>query len=360
MNNKKNADKWIKYVYEEWLDKKREPNFQPSVESLIGKLKRLSSDRRYFDDAWHCIQRVEELYNNVSHDTKESPRMLLECGIAAHKMGNSREAIRFLNGASSTYSEDHDRAIARWLLGCVYWCLEDSIRALATWENSLRDLNEATLKSGRATELERWYNDRKQEMKAAIKYSAENDEIPNAPERSSNKKKTSSKKHLLQTLPIIGQIPAGTPSDVLPPPMDYMNAEQVRINGKDYCIVSLLSGEKIVNIPPESRFYLLRVSGKSMNQCSAEPIENGDYVILREQNTAENGDIVAAIIVKDQGEDERRATLKRYKIQDEKIYLQPESDDPEFQKPVYANRVFDQLDDEFQIRGVAIAVLKPL
>ena len=147
--------------------------------------------------------------------------------------------------------------------------------------------------------------------------------------------------------------------DVLPTPVDFMNTEKVRISDKDYYIVSLLRGSQIVNLLSERHFYLLRVTGNSMNQCSPEPIEDGDYVVMREQRTANNGDIVAAVIIDDQGENERRATLKRFAVQEGKIFLKPESDDPEFQKPVYTNRIFEQLDDEVQIRGVAIAVLKP-
>lgn len=97
-----------------------------------------------------------------------------------------------------------------------------------------------------------------------------------------------------------------------------------------------------------------------MNECSPEPIEDGNYVILREQHRADSGEIVAALIVKDQGEGERLATLKRYVLRDGKVFLKPESNDPKFQKPVYENRVFGHMDEEFQIRGVAIAVLKPL
>ena len=97
-----------------------------------------------------------------------------------------------------------------------------------------------------------------------------------------------------------------------------------------------------------------------MNLASPEIIENGDYVIMREQYTADNGDIVAALIVKDHGENERLATLKRYKRKDGKILLQPESDDPDFKKPVYIHREFDEKINEFQIRGVAIAVLKEI
>lgn len=357
MNHRKILDAWINYIYEDWLDKRGAPRFHASVEPLIAKLRQYASDRRHFDDAWHCIEQIEQLYDHIPRDNQISSRMLLECGVAAYKMGNAREAIPFLNGAFTSYNEDHDRAVARWLLGCMYWYIGDSINALSAWEAGHRHFEEQAKKSGRGTGLVQWYDEKIQEMEDAIKYAADH-EAPPFP-RVARRKKNPGKPHLLQSLPVIGQIPAGTPLHVLPDPVDFMSMERVRLNDQDYRAVSLLRGERVVKIPPEQSFYILRVYGNSMNQCSPEPIEDGDYVILRKQHTAENGDIVAAEITSGAGVDDR-ATLKRFKIQDKTIYLIPESSDPEFQKPIYVNRSFTRLDDGFHIRGVAIAVLKPL
>lgn len=89
-----------------------------------------------------------------------------------------------------------------------------------------------------------------------------------------------------------------------------------------------------------------------MNTASPEPILNGDYVLMCAQKTAESGDIVAAEIV---GVDDR-ATLKRYKVESGKIVLLPESDDPAFQDPTSIRCEFRKPDDNFYIRGVALAV----
>lgn len=62
--------------------------------------------------------------------------------------------------------------------------------------------------------------------------------------------------------------------------------------------------------------FALRVSGKSM---SGAGIQNGDFVIVKQQQTAQDGDIVAALL----GEE---ATIKRFYREKDYIRLQPEND----------------------------------
>ncbi|MFO7900091.1 MAG: transcriptional repressor LexA [Planctomycetota bacterium] len=62
--------------------------------------------------------------------------------------------------------------------------------------------------------------------------------------------------------------------------------------------------------------FALRVHGDSMRDAG---IYDGDYVFVRQQETADNGDIVAAII-----DDE--ATVKRYFHEGDRIRLQPAND----------------------------------
>ena len=73
-------------------------------------------------------------------------------------------------------------------------------------------------------------------------------------------------------------------------------------------------------------------------------ISDGDYVIVRQQDTAEIGQIVVALI----GEE---ATLKRYYIdrENKKVRLHPEN-----------NRMKDMYYDSIIIQGVAIKVIKDL
>jgi len=65
--------------------------------------------------------------------------------------------------------------------------------------------------------------------------------------------------------------------------------------------------------------YLLRVRGESMKNVG---IIEGDLVVVRPQENAEDGDIVVALV----GED---ATVKRYFRESDHVRLQPENDEME-------------------------------
>jgi repressor LexA len=96
--------------------------------------------------------------------------------------------------------------------------------------------------------------------------------------------------------PLVGKITAGTP----------VLAEENR-DGYFPIPENLHTGEGC---------FVLKVSGSSM---SGAGIFDGDYVIVRQQNIVDNGDIAAALI-----EDE--ATIKRFFHDDDQVRLQPEND----------------------------------
>lgn len=83
-------------------------------------------------------------------------------------------------------------------------------------------------------------------------------------------------------------------------------------------------------IPPEiapgGSCFVLRVDGNSM---SGAGILNGDFVIVRQQKTAENGEI-AAVMLNDE------ATVKRFYREKESFRLQPENEE---YKPIYTDNV---------------------
>ncbi|MCR5456627.1 MAG: transcriptional repressor LexA [Clostridiales bacterium] len=88
-------------------------------------------------------------------------------------------------------------------------------------------------------------------------------------------------------------------------------------------------------------FFVLRAKGKSMIKAG---IDDGDYVVIKRQNTAEDGQIVVAL-------DGDEATLKRF-YRDEKnkkVRLHPEND-----------RMKDIILDDVQIQGIAVNVFKKL
>lgn len=65
----------------------------------------------------------------------------------------------------------------------------------------------------------------------------------------------------------------------------------------------------------EENCFALRVRGDSMIEAG---IFDGDYVIVRQQQTAENGNIVVAMI-------EEEATVKRFYREGARVRLQPEN-----------------------------------
>jgi repressor LexA len=96
-------------------------------------------------------------------------------------------------------------------------------------------------------------------------------------------------------LPVVGRVAAGTP----------ILAEE---NIEDYVEVPPIAGG-------EDGEYVLRVAGDSMIDAG---ILDGDYVIVHRQETADNGEIVVALV----GEE---ATVKRYFRESDHIRLQPEN-----------------------------------
>lgn len=109
----------------------------------------------------------------------------------------------------------------------------------------------------------------------------------------------------VQAVPIVGQVAAGAP---------ILAAENI---------------EATVPLPAElagEQTFILRVKGESMIEAG---ILDGDFVVVRQQRSANNGDIVVAMI-----EDE--ATVKRFFKEADRIRLQPENHTME---PIYSRDV---------------------
>ncbi len=97
---------------------------------------------------------------------------------------------------------------------------------------------------------------------------------------------------------------------------------------------------------PEECFYL-RVTGNSMINAG---IREGDLVLIRRQETAENGQIVACLV---DGED---ATLKRFRMQKGVVILQPEN--PEYEPKIISLKDFET--GAARIIGVAVSLVRAL
>ena len=116
----------------------------------------------------------------------------------------------------------------------------------------------------------------------------------NTDKKQENQKDFYSSKELVE-LPVIGKITAGAPilavenvTDTFPIPVDFVG---------------------------NSESFMLTVRGESMIEAG---ILDGDYILVKKQNTANNGEIVVALI-----DDE--ATVKTFYKEKDHIRLQPEN-----------------------------------
>jgi repressor LexA len=98
-------------------------------------------------------------------------------------------------------------------------------------------------------------------------------------------------------LPVVGEIAAGGPIEA------YQDASET------------LSVPEM--LAPSGDAYVLKVRGDSMIQAH---IQDGDYVVIRPQETARNGDIVVAQV------EENAVTLKRFFKESGRVRLQPAND----------------------------------
>jgi repressor LexA len=101
---------------------------------------------------------------------------------------------------------------------------------------------------------------------------------------------------LRQGLPLVGHVAAGSP----------ILAEE---NIEDYVQVPPIAGGDVGE-------YILRVRGESMKDAG---ILGGDFVVVRPQDTATDGEIIVALV----GEE---ATVKRFFRESDHIRLQPENE----------------------------------
>ncbi|MFP4973765.1 transcriptional repressor LexA [Paenibacillus sp. CN-4] len=108
-------------------------------------------------------------------------------------------------------------------------------------------------------------------------------------------------------VPVVGKVTAGVPITATENIEDYFPLPTHFVN--------------------DNKVFMLSVSGDSMIEAG---IMNGDYVIVRQQQTADNGDIVVAMTEDDE------ATVKTFYKERDHIRLQPEN--PSYE-PLRLNRV---------------------
>jgi repressor LexA len=123
-----------------------------------------------------------------------------------------------------------------------------------------------------------------------------------------------------RVVPIIGEIAAGGPIEAYQDASETMSVPDM--------------------LAPSGDAYVLKVRGDSMIEAH---IADGDFVLIRPQTTARNGDIVVANV------DDNGVTLKRFFKEKDKIRLQPAN-------PAYPPQYYDDV----RIQGKLIGVIRKL
>jgi len=129
-----------------------------------------------------------------------------------------------------------------------------------------------------------------------------------------------------------------------------INTVDIPLVGNVACGSPILAEQNIVDSMPVSitlakpphKYFMLKAKGDSMNK---KGINSGDLILVRQQQTARNGDLVVVLI-----DDE--ATVKEFRDMGDTVALIPRSTNPKH-KPII-------LDHNFLIQGVVHKVLSGL
>lgn len=122
-------------------------------------------------------------------------------------------------------------------------------------------------------------------------------------------------------LPLMGRIAAGVPIEAISEVSHHVAVPGTMLSGRDH-------------------HYALEVMGDSMIDAG---INDGDVVVIREQDTADNGDIIVALV------DHQEATLKRYRRKGSMIAL-------EAANPAYETRMLPE--DRVRIQGRLVGLIR--
>lgn len=122
-------------------------------------------------------------------------------------------------------------------------------------------------------------------------------------------------------LPVMGRIAAGVPIEAISEISHHISVPGSMLGSRD-------------------RHYALEVRGDSMINAG---INDGDVVVIREQSTAETGDIVVALI------ESHEATLKKLRRKGRMIAL-------EAANPAYETRIFQE--EQVKIQGRLVGLIR--
>ncbi|MBF9050080.1 transcriptional repressor LexA [Roseobacter sp. HKCCD9010] len=122
-------------------------------------------------------------------------------------------------------------------------------------------------------------------------------------------------------LPVMGRIAAGTPIEAISQVATHVTVPQQMVSTNKH-------------------HYALEVKGDSMIEAG---INNGDIVVIEEGATADNGDIVVALV------EDQEATLKRFRQKGNMVAL-------EAANPAYETRMLR--DDQVKVQGKLVGLIR--
>jgi tetratricopeptide (TPR) repeat protein len=384
----------------QWLMAYGETSLSAATQMMIDQLNAHIKNQRH-REAWMLIDRTKGIVEKSSAE-QEMATVIVECGKAAYALGNLDVAISLLETAALRYTTFwHNYAAVKWMLGAALWNLpgrQDD--AIIAWQQSLNKFEQMINQpASRRTGIE-WYQAQTQAMRQTLQEAIAAEMLRQAPApvaspqseatqsgrptqaataqpekavaeqpkdaETEKEKKPAVNRRLLaayasdraQVLPFVGSIPAGSfgATGKFPRSSGQIEIDRLLIDEKPHRIVNLRDKGRLIKLPSAKTHTVFRVAGDSMNRSRPTPIKDGDYVLIRKQEEAGNGDIVAAEIF---GVD-HTVTLKRLSTRGLNIALKAESDNPIYTTDPSYLKEFTQFNEGFHIYGIALAVFKPI
>lgn len=117
--------------------------------------------KHHYATARRFMDQLRFLSDRSPHHT-EKPQVWLECGLAAHQMNLTEEAVELLRHASAMYGQrSHEQAVAFWMLGAVVWQMEDRRHEIIPyWEQAVSIFQDLETRSDHQNRQGRrdWYH----------------------------------------------------------------------------------------------------------------------------------------------------------------------------------------------------------
>ncbi len=322
------------------------------------------------------MERLEKHSRRLYNEAEKS-HVLAACGYLAVQLGEATQAIRLLREAVEAFTgQPHQAAVAKWMLGQVLLTMDGRLEeGCELWQESLHVFVEQAKRRTLPASRREWYAIKQRRMAECLSFVVRNHRLPDSqlrrfawlqptpagapfvlPAGQQEAIRVGTRGNLgwlqeayLRSLPVLDEIPAGGfgPSGVRPFALAFGELRRICFDEQEYEFYSL-NRTRVVSMPAGVEHFVLKVIGDSMDKTGIEP---GDYVLLRRQEQAEDGDIVAAGVL----DSDSTATLKLYTRRGQTIILQPQSNNR-----VHSEFTFSADDTRLRIHGIALGVFKPV